>query len=97
MEPLEYCIDSSSISSNLSSFVAKAELQIIHDMKSDEFWTFVEAPDVEDDWDLISEANCLRNAFTQPTFNALLRERLEALRFQRESMERKNSDIHQAH
>ena len=97
MEPLEYCIDSSSISSNLSSFVAKAELQIIHDMKSDEFWTFVEAPDVEDDWDLISEVNCFRNAFTQPTFNTLLRERIEALRFQRESMKRKNSDILQVH
>ncbi|KIN05804.1 hypothetical protein OIDMADRAFT_24178 [Oidiodendron maius Zn] len=96
VEPLEYFIYSSSISSNLTSFVAKAELQIIHDMKSDEFWTFVEAPDVEDDWDLISEVNRLRNAFSQPTFNTLLRERLEALRFQRESMKRKNSEIHQS-
>ena len=47
----------------------------------------MEATDVEDDWDMVPEADRLRKIFRQPTFNAVFRERLEKFKLEREALE----------
>jgi len=81
---------SSSESSPSSGSLYPAEdggLEVIHSLELDDFWTFVEATDVEDDWDMVPEADRLRKIFRQPTFNAVFRERLEKFKLEREALE----------
>ena len=85
--PDDYSSESSSSSG--SPYPPEDEgLEVIHSLELDDFWTFVEAPDVEDDWDMIPEADHLRELYQQPTFNTMLRERLEELKLEREVLER---------
>lgn len=86
-EPIKDYTGSSSVSSFSSSLSAPVEsdgLQVIKSKEEDEAWTLVEAPAIEDDWDMIPEANRLREVGVKPTFNARIRERLEAMKAERE-------------
>lgn len=89
-EAIKDYTDSSSVSSFSSSLSAPVEsdgLQVIKSKskEEDEAWTLVEAPAIEDDWDMIPEANRLREVGVKPTFNARIRERLEAMKAEREA------------
>jgi hypothetical protein len=86
---LEYFSDADSESSHSSSSSYPAEvedLQIIQNLEFEDFWTFIQAPDIEEDWDMIPEADRLRQLALRPTINTLLRERFEALRAEREAL-----------
>lgn len=90
-EDLQYSTDTGSEESHSSSssdLEEKEDLQIIQNIESDEYWTFTEPPGIEDDWDMIPEADRLGRITAQPTFNSLLRKRLEEMKLEREELER---------
>lgn len=78
---------SSSEDSDLLNVQEAEDWQVVHDFEANDFWTFVEPPKVEDDWDMVPEADRMRERAMRPTFNALVRERFEAGRAAREAEE----------
>jgi hypothetical protein len=82
--------DSSSSSSSCPG--ENKDWQIIHDFESNEFWTFIEAPDVENDWDTVPEGDRFHQSAMLPTVNSRLRDVFEVHRAERETAVRRKND-----
>jgi hypothetical protein len=77
-ELAEDASSSSSEDSDPPNVQEAEDWQLVHDFEANDYWTFVEAPEVEDDWDMVPEADRIRERAMRPTFNSLVRQRFEA-------------------
>lgn len=61
-------------------------LQFVNAIETDNFWSFIEKPDIKDDWDMLPEADRTRQVRDDPrTFNSEMRGYYEKQRAKREA------------
>jgi hypothetical protein len=66
-------------------------LQFVNTIETDNYWTFLETPDVEDDWDMLPEADRTRHVRgSAPTFNSEMRDYYEKQRAKRKAEREEN-------